>query len=401
MGVAIFRTMPWLGPTRARAYLGLLAAVQVGLLAFLIATSANGIDRNGFLLGTDFISFWTSGRMLQAGQNVYDGAAHIAAQRTYFATQDGYTAFFYPPGYLFVCWPLGLLGYFPALAAWLLITGGAYLAAVRAWLRACPVGMPLWLLFAGFPPVLITITHGQSSFLVAALIGGGMLLARRNPLAAGVLLGLATIKPQLGVLVPIALLASREWRTIAFAGLTTLALAALAALAFGADVWALWLEASGRAQGALVGGDVGYAKMVSPFAAAMLLGAPSALAWAVQAVVTLAVGGVLAWLALARGWGLGIAASTLAGTALATPFVLDYDLVLLAFPLAWLTAEGLRDGWRHWEKLAVAVAFVAPLIARPLAISTGVPIIPLAVGLLFAVVVRRAARPKIDPTPGA
>lgn len=387
----MFRTMDWLGAARARAYLALLAAVQAAVLAFLIATSSGGVDRHGFLLGTDFISFWTAGRMLHAGAHVYDGAAHIAAQRAFFAAPGGYTAFFYPPGFLLACWPLGLLGYFPALAAWLLATGAAYLAAARVWLRACPVGQRSWLLFAAFPPVLTTITHGQTSFLVAALLGLGLLLAGPRPLSAGVLLGLATIKPQLGLLVPLALLATREWRVIASAAATALVLAALAALWFGPAIWPEWLAAGARAQGALVTGDVGYAKMVSPFAAAMLLGAPAWLGWVVQGGVTLGVVAGLLKTAWRQHWSPAIAAATLAGSVLATPFVLDYDLVLLGLPLIWLASTGLREGWRDWEKLAVTAAFVAPLLARPLGVELGVPIMPAVALLLFVVIVRRAS----------
>lgn len=85
MGVDALRKAEWLGQARARAYLVLLALVNCAMLAFLLATSKNRVDRNGFLIGTDFLSFWTAGRMLVDGGNVYDGAAHAAAQSTFFA----------------------------------------------------------------------------------------------------------------------------------------------------------------------------------------------------------------------------------------------------------------------------------------------------------------------------
>lgn len=391
MGADFVRRMDWLGGARARGYLRLLAMLNLVMLAALVATSHGGVDRNGFLLGSDFISFWTVGHMLGAGGDPYDGAAHIAAQRAFFASDTGYTAFFYPPSFLPFCRPLGLLDYFPALGAWLVATGTVYLCAVRAWWRQAGMDARPWLAFLAFPAVPIVVTHGQTAFLVAGLLGLGAWLVPSRPVLAGVLFGLATIKPQFGLLLPLVLLLTREWKVIAAATLTALALAAFAALAFGPQVWPDWLAASARAQEAMAAGAVGYAKMTSPFAALRLVGASTGVAYAVQGAVSLAVAGLLAQAAWARRWSTGLAATTLAGAPLVTPFVLDYDMVVLAFPLLWLTGEGLRDGFRPWDKLAILLAFAAPAFARPLAMNIGLPVMPLVLAGLFAASWRRSA----------
>jgi hypothetical protein len=389
MGADFLRRMEWLGTARARGYIRVLAVLNVVMLAALLLTSHGGVDRNGFLLGSDFVSFWTVGHMLQLGADPYDGAAHIMAQRAFFASDTGYTAFFYPPSFLPFCRPLGLLGYFPALAVWLVGTGLVYLAGVRAWWREAGRPAPLWLLFLAFPAVPIVITHGQTAFLVAGLLGLGALLVPSRPIVAGVLLGLATIKPQFGVLLPLVLLLTRQWKVIAAAVLTALVLAACSALAFGSDVWPAWLAASARAEDAMAAGAVGYAKMTSPFAALKLMGAPTTLAYAVQGLVSLGVAALLARAAWHRRWSGGLAALTLAGAPLVTPFVLDYDMVLLAFPLLWLTGQGLSHGFRDWDKLTILLAFAAPAFARPLAMNAGVPIMPLVLAALFAALWRR------------
>lgn len=397
MGVAFARDMHWLGAARATAYVRLFAALNAAALIGLIATSHGGVDRNGFLLGSDFISFWASGRMLHHGGNPYDAAAHIASQRAYFASDTGYTAFFYPPSFLPLCWPLGALPYFPGLAAWLIATGAVYYAAVGVWWRNARTGVALWLLVAAFPAVPIVITHGQTAFLVAGLLGLGSALVGNRSVLAGVLLGLATIKPQMGLLVPLVLLATGQWKTIAAAALSATGLAIAAAAWFGPGAWTDWLDASARAQQAMASGAVGYAKMVSPFAAARLLGAGTAVAYVCQAIVALAAAALLIHAARRQGWTLGLAAAMLAATPLATPFVLDYDLVILAFPLLWLTGQGLRHGFAPWEKLAILLAFAAPTFVRPLAMKAGIPIMPLVLALLFAVIWRRVTAPVAVP----
>ncbi|MFC0203135.1 glycosyltransferase family 87 protein [Novosphingobium soli] len=386
----LLRRMDWLGPARARGYLRLLAVLNLAALVALVATARGGVDRNGFLLGSDFLSFWTVGRMLHAGAEVYDTAAHIAAQRTHFAAETGYTAFFYPPSFLPFCWPLGLAHYIPALAGWLVATAAVYIVAARAWRANAGVGAPLWLLFVAFPAVPIVVTHGQTSFLVAGLLGLGAWLVPSRRWIAGVLLGLATIKPQFGVLVPLVLLLTREWRTAAAAFATAVALASFAALAFGAHVWTDWLATSGQAEAAMAAGAMGFGKMISPFAALKLMGAPTGVAYAGQGVVSAVVAGTLAGAAWGRRWSPALAAPMLCGALLATPFALDYDAVLLGMPMLWLAGRGLETGFRDWEKLALLLAFAAPAFARPLALHAGLPVMPLIVGLLFAVLWRRA-----------
>jgi hypothetical protein len=356
------------------------------LLLFLVVTSRGGVDRNGFLLGTDFLSFWTAGRMLVADANVYDAAAHIAAQQRYFAAPHAYTAFFYPPPFLLAAYPLGFLPYFAALAAWLAVTGAAFVAIVRRWLRHCGLHWPLWLLTIAFPPVLITVTHGQTAFLVAALLGAGVLWTGPRPLLAGLCFGLATIKPQFGVLIPIVLLATGEWKVIVAAVLTAVVVDLVATLAFGPQVWGDWLAVSRDAQAALEQGAVGFGKMQSPFAAARLLGASVAGAYALQGALSVVVAGALAWAGWRRGYSLALGSAMLAGALLATPFLLDYDLVLLAFPLIWLAGQGFRP----WEKLIAALAFAIALFARPLGVEFGIPTVPFVLIPLFVVLVRRA-----------
>jgi hypothetical protein len=389
MGWDAIRKAEWLEPGRVRGYLLLLALVNAGAVVFLLATQKGGVDANGFLLGTDFISFWTSGRMLLAGANVYDTAAHVAAQREFYVMPGEYTAFFYPPNFLPFVWPLGLLPYFPALAAWLGLTGAAFLAAVRAWFRALGLKGPALVLVAAFPPVFVTLTHGQTSFLVAALLGGGLLLVGRRPWLAGVLIGLATIKPQFGLLVPLALLASGQWRTIAGAGAAALGLAALTTLAFGPEVWADWLAITRTASAATADGNIPFAKMVSVFAGLSLLGVPAVVAMPVQAAVSLALAAAVVMASWRRAFSPGLAALVLAGAPLATPFVLDYDMLLTAFPLAFLFARARAEGFADWERITIAAVFAGAAFARPLALNLGVPIMPLLLAALFVLVFRR------------
>jgi hypothetical protein len=82
--------------------------------------------------------------------------------------------------------------------------------------------------------------------------------------------------------------------------------------------------------------------------------------------------------------------ATLAAAAcLITPFLLDYDLMLLGVPLAWVATEAEHSGYLPWEKMMLAIAFLLPLVARSLATWAHVPLAPLVLIALLGLVVRR------------
>ena len=66
--------------------------------------------------------------------------------------------------------------------------------------------------------------HGHNGFLTALLLGGGLILLERKPFLAGLLLGCLVYKPQFALVLPLLLLALWNWRAIAGAAVSSLAL---------------------------------------------------------------------------------------------------------------------------------------------------------------------------------
>lgn len=79
-----------------------------------------------------------------------------------------------------------------------------------------------------------------------------------------------------------------------------------------------------------------------------------------------------------------------AASLLASPFLLDYDLMILAVPMAWVVREAHRTGFLDWEKTILFAAFVSPLVARMFAARLGVSLEPFVVLALLVVTARRA-----------
>jgi alpha-1,2-mannosyltransferase len=394
------RSGRWLTTDRTRAYslilLGLYAIAIVGW----IALSDGLIDRNGKPIGTDFSSFYAAGSLVLDGRagDVYDMAAHFAREQQIFGAATPYYGWLYPPIFLLVATPLARMPYPLALITWQGATFALYLAVIAAILRKPRRDggaiAHLWLpVAAAFPAVFINLGHGQNGFLTAGLLGAALVALPRRPVLSGILFGLLAYKPQFGLLIPFALLAAGQWRTMIAAGGTVIALAGVAALAFGPDLWWSFAASTETSRKLLLEqGDVGFEKLQSVFAAIRMWGGGLSLAYAVQGAASLAAICGVAWM-----WRTSVdrdlkAALLIVATLLGSPHVLDYDLTILGPAMAFIVASSCAGGFRDYDVSLVAAAWIAPLLARGVAGATGIPIGLITIVMLYALVIRRATK---------
>ncbi len=390
------RTGDWVTARRVRIYPRLFLAVCLALAAVAIIRGQGSLADASTPLGTDFISFWSAANLVAQGRPAaaYDHAALQALEQTLTGPDGPLYTWLYPPMALLVVAPLAALPYPAALAAWLGLTLAGYLTALWRLLPERRALLPI----VAFPPVFINLGHGQNAFLSAALLGWGLLLLPRRPWLAGLLMGTLIYKPQLGVLLPVALLAAGQGRALLGAGLAALVLAGATYGLWGAEVWTAFLAKSDYARQMLEQGLVPWYKMISVFAAARLLGAEVGVAWALQGLASL-IAAATVW-RLWRGpaaYPIKIAVLAI-GTLVAAPLALDYDATLLGLALAAWVAEGLRRGFGDWEISALALAWMSPIFWRPLAQVTAIPLGTLTLLLLLWLVTRHA---RLSPSQSA
>jgi arabinofuranan 3-O-arabinosyltransferase len=233
---------------------------------------------------TDFDTVWVAGRMAFSGHAAaaYDWPTlKRVAEGIVGHPFEGFLGWQYPPTYFFITAPLALLPYASAFMFWVISTFVAYLIAVRT-IIGDRVG---YFLAAAFPAVLANFMVGQNGLLSASLIGGALILMDRRPICAGVLLGLLTYKPHLGLLFPIALAVSGRWRVFVSAGLVAALLVAASWAAFGGDSWQAFFRGIGPSLATESFADWG--KLQSAFGITRAFGGSGSLAWLVQTVVTL------------------------------------------------------------------------------------------------------------------
>ncbi|MGY8634635.1 glycosyltransferase family 87 protein [Bradyrhizobium sp. 14AA] len=379
----------WLTARRVNLYPRMFVMISAALWAAYVLTGHDGLDFRGHPIGTDFSSFWATSGLVLAGHagDAYDPAKHYAAQQAVFGPDVQYYAWLYPPPALLIIAPLGMLPYAVSLITWLSITGAAYIATVYRLIRRSDALAPILC----FPAVLINTIHGQNAFLSTAIVGTGLLMSDRYPVAAGMVLGTLCFKPQLAPMLAIVVIARADWRMAFGAAFSSCLLIISTMVIFGFDVWHQFASVIPVSRFWLEQGVMGFFKMQSTFAAVRLLGGDVQLAYAIQALVT-----VLAAILLLMIWRSPASlrlrvGATGAAILLGTPFVLDYDFVLLSLPIAALAAEGLESGFRPYEKTALVCAWMLPLLARPAGLAH-VPLSPETVMLLLILIWLRARR---------
>jgi alpha-1,2-mannosyltransferase len=402
------RSGEWLTRERIRMVaVAVLLASAAGFL-YLVVTATGGVDLQGRPLGTDFSNVYAAGTYVLEGnpEAPFDSPQQYARERAIFGEATQFYGWHYPPYFLFVAAALAWMPYGLALFVWQAITLGLYLLAIRGILKTfTPEGDtgasadPLWLLLAlAFPAVLINVGHGHNGFLTAALLGGGLVVLDRRPLVAGILFGLMAYKPQFGLMIPIALAAGGYWRSFVAAALTAVLLTVVTTLVFGLQVWhAFFAGAEFTRTVVLEQGDTGWHKIQSVFSWARMWGAPVPLAYAIQGAATLALAMASAWLWHGKAPYPLKASGLCLAAILATPYTLDYDMMVLAPAIAFLAADGMARGFGPWEKTALAALWLVPLVARTFPQATLIPLGVPAMLAMFVLILRRTELAVVPP----
>ena len=386
------RNGTWLTEERIRAYSLMLGVIGVFALAFMWSTGTTPLtDRSGRPIGTDFSAFWTAGRMLLDGDRagMFDPAIHFDYQSDIFGDPwvDHY-GWHYPPPFLALA---GLLANLPYVASLIVWQGTTLILFMRTIKLIVPPSPLVFVATFGFPAVFVTMGHGHNAFLTSALLGTGLVLLERRPVLAGICFGLLSYKPQFGVVVPLILILGGHWRTVRAAALTVATMVVLSLIAFGPESWAAFFKFAAFTKNVVLEqGGTGWYKIQSAFSAVRSFGASVPVAYAVQAVFTIAVLLSLATLVLMRADKRLIAAATATATLLATPYCLDYDMTILGVAIAFMLAHAAERGFAPYEKTLLAAVWVVPFIARTGMQATGIPIGLLVMSGFFIFIVHRA-----------
>jgi hypothetical protein len=219
----------------------LQVAGAVALLIVCLGLLSTVLSRNA--ANRDFISYWSSAKLLLAHQNPYAGQAVLQMEN---AAGSGYREPLLmrnPPWALFVVAPLGFFSASVAAFLWLLVLIVLALLAIKC-LRLGLKPPPLVVYL--FAPILGCAMAGQVSILLLAGIAFFFKYHQERPWLSGLALLMPAMKPHLFLLLwPVILIECvrrRNWRLLAGFGIG-LAAAAMFPMLFDAHIWAHYLAA--------------------------------------------------------------------------------------------------------------------------------------------------------------
>jgi hypothetical protein len=286
--------------------------------------------------------------------------------------------YWYPPTFLFFTYPLGLMPYLTAFTVWTVTTLGLYAAASYTIIPRLTAAV------ASFAPVVVAenILLGNNGALTAALVGLSLVFVERRPWLSGVFIGLLTYKPQFGVLFPIALVASRNWRAFASAAAASIILTVLAAIVFGAQGWPSFIDTL-HGRNASLSLDPGLVlTLQSVYGLLRWAGAGTEISWALHAAIA-AVVVLTTFVVWAKPIPYSLKAATLCiGSLAVTPYVQIYDLCMLPIAVAFLVRDGLSRGFLPGERTAILIVFASLFLLL-------FPIGPLIYALILFLIARR------------
>lgn len=389
-------------PTQKRA--GRLALLVILCCLLGIAAWVFWLSILGRELGQDFMVFHTAARASLTGDLalVYDGQRMTDYINTNFPAwltrPLPFHPYLYPPHFLLLLLPFGLVPFGLSYGAFLVLTFAALIAATRCYLRRADQQRLLLMALLIFPQMPFALLAGQNSFLTAALLIAGFGFLERNALLAGVLFGIVSYKPQYCLMLPFALVAARQWQAIASAAATAILLALASLAVFGTELWREWLQLmtapSDAYQEWLVAGRLNGQ---SVYACAMWVGASMTIANIAQAIGTTIAAASVFWAFKQRYPSDLKAAVLLAATLLAAPHVSSQDGIMLAVASLFLLCRALDDGFRPGEMLLIACVWFVEACDPPIIFKIGVATPVVLVLFIVAVVARAEAMTRPAP----
>jgi hypothetical protein len=332
----------------------------------------------------DFANLWAGGTLAVSGEvrTLFDTDAYRAWFLAHVGADGANREWSYPPAMLALAAPLAQL---PLFSSYLLWTAGG-LALLLVLLLWGGVSRTAAIVTVLSPGALNNVVFGQTGALTAALLLGALLLSGRHQARGGVLAGLLTVKPQLGVLLPVCLLAARYWRAIAIAAATAVIVALAVSALFGWDLYPLFFTRTTPLMRAIMEATYPqsyHANAITIFVSLRAAGASVGLAYTAQGMAAL-VCCLVCW----RLWRaptvdpiLRVAATGCLAL-LVTPYAYTYDMVVLSFATAVLLE---RAGWRL--KAVLILCWLWPSLAV-FANTNLFPITPLVVALTAALACR-------------
>lgn len=351
-------------------YIFLLLIISIGTLLALMQF-IHCVHAGRCIFAEDFEVFYLPAQTMALGQHL---SPYPLEEAKNWLFENGKNTYFhyslYPPGSLLLFYPLGFFSSTIALLLW----HGLQCVALAA---ACSTAYARRMLFTSdgagrcdittaallLPFAMLCMLAGQVGILCAALFAFVMAWRDTRPVLAALALAILTLKPQLGLMLPVLLLAERNFRVLLLATGFTLLLQAITVCMWGTHIWRDYFEMLALAPQLLeIAPPQLLTVSLSPTLALRMLQIPAPVCLIAQFIFSLGVVG-LVWRALHKAdegrklWLISTA------TFLISPYAFQYDAVLLAWTCMMLMTQWMQKSLGTQARIALILLAFLPIVA--------------------------------------
>ncbi|KKJ78028.1 hypothetical protein WH95_06420 [Kiloniella litopenaei] len=364
-------------PDRLRLYGCFILGICMFRAIALISSFDNLLDTDNSPAGYDFITFWSAGYLgiLGTPEAAFVRERIVEIQQLAVPGNQSVFLWHYPPTFMLLS---TFLAGIPYLASYFLFIGSSFIFYVYSLRRLFDHPYALLLIIA-YPAVYLTMVHGQNSLLSTGLLACAIFFFRSNPMLAGVFIGLLAFKPQLGLLIPLVLIVSQQWRVFFAAAFTTSLFVGLSCAVFGWELWGVFFQNMSVVKSVMSQGLLLSEKMPSLYITLKMLGVSDGISYLLHWIMAAGVVGVLLWTWYRCGPTNMAFTALISAALLILPYLFDYEMTLLSIPLALLAMDIAQKGGALWEKSVLVCGFVTPLILAGIGqnfdIQIGFPVI--------------------------
>ncbi|MCR4469476.1 glycosyltransferase family 87 protein [Burkholderia sp. SCN-KJ] len=391
------RCAQWLTADRIIPYSCIMLMLCVGFLITWGFVTNTFTSQTTARPGVDFSVFWTASQLVLQGHAaaIYDPVFFSHAEVAQFGAYIGHQSlpWLYPPTMLLFIAPVALV---PFLPAYFLFFAGSLLCYAYAVLRLSglrahlPAPRAAALVVLAYSGVFASVLYGQNSILTAGIAAFALHFLGRRPIVAGMLIGLLAVKPQLAVVFPFVLVATRSWRTFASAAITTVLFTVAGIALTGISSLHGLAQVMSIVRGMHFTNPAYWFVSPTTFAALRLAGASIPVSLAAQAAV-----GLLAITAAVQVWRRTVdirlrAAALVIATLLTTPYLWHYELAWLGIAFFCVIAHGFDEGWLPGDQIVIVIAWLLPIFEVFNRITKLPQIGPVVLLAVLFVVVRRS-----------
>lgn len=296
-------------------------------------------------VGNDMLIFWPAGHIADTIDvaHIYNPSFFSGWQALHVMRHvPSDLQFIYPPPTLLLTLLTRPFGFMGGYLIWTVVLTGSGIILLRR------SHVPWIIVIVGLLSVanMFNTLVGQLGFLTGAIFIAGLALIETAPSTSGLIFGTLILKPQAGLLAPIALLARGRYRPVAVGGLVIVLLCAATTLICGGSIWPAFLHDGLRTSHEILVAPfptLYEQKGISVFWMVRSFGGTVTAAWIVQALSALA-----AIILCFQAWRRPVAdrtaliALTVTLTLLVTPYGYTTDMAGFSIMVAWLAWERRR-----------------------------------------------------------